>query len=159
MMESLGVVEFVDLDTLPPSQIGLRRLDGGGIALFLDQNTTPKGGWGGDCEVGFDKEAASRLLDLLRDVQKIALSGPKKGWEPVDSAVKYSWCDSDGPEEQTQGLGHVSDGHVSALARRGVVRLVVSPKWRWGDYSLTMPAAAAKKLTALVRVALASVSS
>ena len=146
--DSVGAVEFIDLDSLLPSLIGVSRVPDGGIALWMDQNNTPEGGWGGDCDVSFDGVAANRLLQALREAQKIADAGPERGWEPVDP-VAYSWCDQD--DEPTSNTGRL--GYLSLLARRGVVRILIAPRREVEDFVFTLPAKAANRLIELVRAA------
>src|SRR5437016_2886301 len=122
-IDSVGAVEFEDLDSLQASVIGVSRLPNGGVALWMDQNNTGVGGWGGDCEVGFDGAAAQRFLQGLRAAKRLADSGPKKGWEPIDP-FDYSYCDQDDEVPSTPGRL----GYVSLLARRGVVRLIIVPR-------------------------------
>lgn len=142
MQGNWGAVEFTDLDTLLPAMIAVGRLPDGGLRIFVDQNTSPEGGWGGDCDVGFDREGALRLDRLLGESHKVGESGPVAGWEPVDSA-SYSWCDQDQEPGQDQGM-------ILFLARRGVVRMSVqSRNSKWPPYDLTMPIDALERLIKL----------
>jgi len=151
MRKSVGTVEFVDLDTLLPSLIAISRLPEGDVTLWMDQNNSPEGGWGGDCEVGFDMVSAQRLLESFREAKKIAATGPKRGWEPVDG-VAYSSCDQD--DEAPSKPGRL--GCVSLLARRGVVRILIVPRREVEDFQFTLPETAAKQLIELLQIAVAA---
>lgn len=148
MRDSVGAVEFIDLDSLQPAIIDVSRIPEGGITLWMDQSNTPQGGWGADCDVGFDRVAAKRLLQGLRQAQRIADAGPERGWEPVDP-IAYSWCDQD--DETTSSAGRL--GYLSILARRGVVRILIAPRRPVEDFVFTLPREAASRLIELVRTA------
>ncbi len=149
MQGQVGAVEFTDLDSLLPALISVSRLPNAGLRIWIDQNYSPKGGWGGDCDVGFDQNGALRLEELLKESAKVCRSGPTVGWEPLD-CVGYAWCDLD--EEPGQLIGE-----VCVLARRGVVRLSVqSRRSKWAPYHLTMSVDALERLIRLVGEALSS---
>lgn len=148
MQKDVGAVEFTDLDSLLPALISVSRRPAGGLGIWIDQNNSSEGGWGGDCDVGFDQAGALRFEEILEESHRIARSGPSKGWEPVGS-VGYTWCDQD--EEPGVALGE-----VCVIARRGVVRISVqSGRSMWPPYDLTLPIDRLEQLMEFIRRAVA----
>ena len=148
MRGQIGVVEFVDLDSLLPSAIVVGKLPDGGLSLWWNQKNVASSGWGGDCDLSFNKDVAGTFLKQLQEAKRNAKHGPEVGWE-ITKPTNYSWCDQDDTVSTRQGFGF-----VQILARKSLVRIIISHEAPWGDFYFTLPLAAVDRLIDLVQTVL-----
>ncbi len=99
--------------------------------------------------MSFDRDAAGVFLRRLREARTFASGGPEVGWE-ITEAINYSWCDQD---DQAPSAAQWP-GFVLLLARKSIVRIIISHTSPWSDYNFTLPIAAVDRLIDLVRAVL-----